>query len=198
MEEGVLEKIIVVERFLDMAPFCLGNDGLVIEYPSSIWHWCMLTESFHIESEPFLKWRALPSCPFMSPNNGPICSKRLGFSSKWWEDVPDTGNLTVDRILWAQLVWPFAFPSMTTAKAFHKEAPHVTNSKICMGSPPLCLCSCQSSHPTLVLLPTLLSHKTQLYSVSKLLMSTHTHTQCSSLAIERWTKQTCSQPSVNL
>lgn len=152
MEEGVLEKIIVVERFFDMAPFRLGNDGLVIEHPSSIWHWCIFTKSFHIESEPFLKWRVLPSCPFMFPNNCSIRSKRLGFSSEWWKDVPDTGNHTVERIPWAQLLWPFASPSMTIAKAFHKEAPHVTNPKICMGSPPLCFCSCPSPRPTLVLL----------------------------------------------
>lgn len=52
MEEGVLEKIIVVERFLEMAPSSLNNNSSVIKYLSSLWHSSMLTESFHIESEP--------------------------------------------------------------------------------------------------------------------------------------------------
>lgn len=48
----MLEKIIVAERFLEMAPSSLGNNSSVIEYPSSSRHWSVLSESFHIESKP--------------------------------------------------------------------------------------------------------------------------------------------------
>jgi hypothetical protein len=51
MEEGMLEKIIVVERFLEFAASSLSNNSSVIEYPSSACHWSLLTESFHVESQ---------------------------------------------------------------------------------------------------------------------------------------------------
>lgn len=49
MKEGVLEKIIVVERPLEMASSSLSHNGLVVENPSSTWHVSVLTERLHVE-----------------------------------------------------------------------------------------------------------------------------------------------------
>lgn len=110
----------------------------------------------------FSKWRALPSCPFVSQNNCSICSKRLGFFLwELWKDVPDTENYTVGRIAWDQLVRPFDSPSMTITKAFHKEH-QILQAQWFAWGPHLCACAHAEA-------PTLLSHKTQLHSVSKFL-----------------------------